>query len=131
MEKFLTPTMLLVSETDEKGIIRYANEEFCKMAGYKVDELEGKPHSIIRHPDMPKVAFKGLWETIKGGKTWRGFVKNRSKNGDYYWVYATVFPYTNSKGQKGYISVRKMATAQETKKYNEIYKQMNRSYETA
>ena len=131
MERLLTPQMLLVSETDEKGIIRYANEEFCKMAGYEVDELEGKPHSIIRHSDMPKAAFKGLWDTIRSGKTWKGFVKNRSKNGDHYWVFATVFPYTNSKGQKGYISVRKMATTQETKKYDEIYRQMSRTPETA
>ncbi len=124
MEKLLSPTMLLVSETDEKGVIRYANEEFCEMAEYTVEELEGKPHNIIRHSDMPKVAFKDLWDTIKSGKTWKGFVKNKSKDGNTYWVYATVFPYTNSKGEKGYISVRKSATREEIEKYNELYKEM-------
>ena len=125
MEKLLTPTSLLVSETDEKGVIRYANEEFCAMAEYDVTELEGKPHNIIRHPDMPKAAFKDLWETLKRGETWRGFVKNQTKNGNFYWVFAMAYPYTNSKGQKGYISVRKMATQQETEKYEKIYKEMN------
>ena len=125
MEKLLKHTSLLVSETDEKGVIRYANEEFCAMAEYDVTELEGKPHSMIRHPDMPKAAFKDLWETLKRGETWRGFVKNRTKNGNFYWVFAVAFPYTNSKGQRGYISVRKMATQQETEKYEKIYKEMN------
>ncbi len=126
MEKLLLPTTLLVSETDEKGIIRYASEEFCKIAEYEVEELEGKPHNIIRHPDMPKAAFKDLWDTIKSGKIWKGFVKNRTKNDNFYWVFATVFPYVNSKGEKGYISVRKMATPQETKKYDALYKEMRK-----
>jgi aerotaxis receptor len=101
------------------------------MAEYDVDELEGQPHSIIRHPDMPKAAFKDLWTTIKRGDTWRGFVKNKTKNGNFYWVYAMAFPYSNSKGEKGYISVRKMATVDETKKYEKIYRQMNNSLEIA
>jgi aerotaxis receptor len=94
------------------------------MAEFSVDELEGKPHNIIRHPDMPKAAFKDLWETIKSGKTWKGFVKNRTKNGNIYWVFATVFPYVNSKGEKGYISVRKMVTREEVEKYDALYKEM-------
>ncbi len=126
MEKFLTPTHLLVSETDEKGLIKYANEDFCYFAEYSVDELEGKPHNIVRHPDMPKAAFKDLWETVKRGDIWRGFVKNNTKNGNFYWVYATVFPYTNSDGERGYLSVRKMATKQETQKYDKLYDEMRR-----
>ena len=126
MEKFLTPTHLLVSETDEKGLIKYANEDFCSFAEYRVDELEGKPHNIVRHPDMPKAAFKDLWETVKRGNIWRGFVKNGTKNGNFYWVYATVFPYTNSDGERGYLSVRKMATKQETQKYDKLYDEMRR-----
>ncbi len=126
MEKFLSPTHLLVSETDEKGLIKYANEDFCSFAEYGVDELEGKPHNIVRHPDMPKAAFKDLWETVKRGDIWRGFVKNKTKNGNFYWVYATVFPYTNSDGEHGYLSVRKMATKQETQKYDKLYDAMRR-----
>ncbi len=124
MEKILKQTSLLVSETDERGVIRYANEDFCKYAEYGVDELEGRHHNIVRHPDMPKAAFKELWEIVKSGKIWRGFVKNSTKNGNYYWVYATIFPYINSNGEKGYLSVRKMATKDEIQKYEKIYKEM-------
>jgi aerotaxis receptor len=125
MEKLLTPTSLLVSETDERGMIRYANEDFCSFAEYEVSELEGKPHNIVRHPDMPSAAFKGLWESVNRGEIWRGFVKNTTKNGNFYWVYTTVFPYINSNGEKGFLSVRKMATADETQKYEKLYQEMN------
>ncbi len=128
MEIFLSPTHLLVSETDEKGFIKYANEDFCYFAEYSVVELEGKPHNIVRHPDMPKAAFKDLWDTVKRGDIWRGFVKNSTKNGNFYWVYATVFPYTNSDGQKGYLSVRKMATKEETQKYDALYATMRHKH---
>lgn len=114
----------LVSETDEKGIIRFANDEFCEYAGYTIDELLGKPHNIIRHPDMPRVAFKDLWDTLKSGKKWRGFVKNRSKNGSFYWVFATVYPFTSCDGTKGYISCRRKISYIETEKYSALYKQM-------
>lgn len=125
MEKLLRRTSLLVSETDEKGIIRYANEDFCEYAEYTVSEIEGKHHNIVRHPDMPRAAFKDLWDTVKRGEIWRGFVKNATKNGNFYWVYATVFPYNNSNGEKGYLSVRKMATKEETQKYEKLYREMN------
>ncbi len=95
----------LVSETDEKGIILFANDDFCKIAGYDIDELIGQPHNIIRHKDMPKAAFKDLWETVKKGNIWTGYVKNRAKNGDFYWVYATVFPQSLVKIQKDFYLV--------------------------
>lgn len=114
----------LLSETDEKGIIRFANEEFCKFAGYKLEELLGQPHNIVRHEDMPKVAFEGLWNTIKSGKPWKGFVKNKTKSGDFYWVFATVFPFISCDGSKGYISCRRMAAQSEIEKYEKIYKSM-------
>ena len=114
----------LLSETDEKGIIRFANEEFCKFAGYKLEELLGKPHNIVRHEDMPKAAFEGLWNTIKSGKSWKGFVKNKTKSGKYYWVFATVFPTISCDGSKGYISCRRMAAQSEIEKYEKIYKNM-------
>lgn len=114
----------LLSETDEKGIIRFANEEFCKFAGYKLDELLGKPHNIVRHEDMPKAAFENLWETVKSGRPWKGFVKNKAKTGDFYWVFATVFPFISCDGSKGYISCRRMASQTEIDKYEKIYKSM-------
>ena len=120
----LTSKSFLVSETDEKGIIKFANDEFCEIAGYTVSELIGKPHNIVRHKDMPKAAFEDMWKTIKSGKRWRGFVKNRVKNGDYYWVFATVYPFTSCDGSKGYISCRKKAAPKEIKKYSELYKTM-------
>ncbi len=90
MEKILKDSDFLVSQTDSKGIILFANEDFCEVAGYTLEELVGKPHSLVRHPDMPRAAFKDLWSTVKAGKVWKGYVKNATKNGGYYWVFATV-----------------------------------------
>ena len=120
----LSVDSFLLSETDEKGIIRYANEEFCEFAEYTLEELIGKPHNIVRHPDMPKAAFEDLWKTVKAGKAWKGFVKNRTKNNNYYWVFATVFPFTSCDGSKGYISCRRMASQNEIEKYEASYKNM-------
>ena len=114
----------LLSETDEKGIIRFANDEFCKFAGYTLEELVGKPHNLVRHSDMPKAAFEDLWKTIQSGKPWKGFVKNKTKQGDFYWVFATVFPFISCDGSKGYISCRRMASQSEIDKYEKIYKNM-------
>ena len=104
-EIVLNDYTFLVSETDEKGNIIFANDDFCKVAGYHIDELIGQPHNIIRHKDMPKVAFKDLWETVKKGNIWTGYVKNRAKNGDFYWVYATVFQQLLVKIQKAFYLV--------------------------
>ena len=120
----LSLNSFLLSETDEKGIIRYANDEFCKFAEYSLDELIGKPHNIVRHQDMPKAAFEDLWKTIQNNKPWKGFVKNKTKSGKYYWVFATVFPFTSCDGSKGYISCRRMASQSEIDKYTAIYKTM-------
>ncbi len=81
---------LIISRTDLKGIITYANETFAKISGYEVEELIGKPHNILRHPDMPKSVFKDLWDTIKSGKNWSGYVKNLRKDRGFYWVYAEI-----------------------------------------
>lgn len=114
----------LLSETDEKGMIRYANDEFCLFAEYKLEELIGKPHNIVRHPDMPKAAFEDLWRTVKSGKPWKGFVKNKTKTGKFYWVFATVFPFKSCDGSNGYISCRRMASQSEIDKYEALYKTM-------
>lgn len=117
-------TSFLVSETDEKGNIKFANEDFCKISGYSIDELVGNPHNMVRHKDMPKAAFKDLWQTVQSGNKWRGFVKNITKGGGYYWVYATVFPFESCDGSRGYISCRRMASQKEIEKYEAIYKDM-------
>ncbi|MDX4063169.1 PAS domain-containing protein [Aliarcobacter skirrowii] len=123
-EIILDDYAFLVSETNEKGNIIFANDDFCEIAGFTVDELIGKPHNIVRHKDMPKAAFKDLWETVKRGEVWIGYVKNATKSGDFYWVFATVFPTTTSEGTKGYISCRKKATIEEIKQCELLYKQM-------
>ena len=123
-ETILDDYAFLVSETDEKGIIRFANRDFCNIAEYNLEELIGKPHNIVRHKDMPKAAFEELWKTVKSGKPWKGFVKNATKSGDYYWVFATVFPFTSCDGSKGYISCRRIASRNEIEKYENIYKNM-------
>ncbi len=124
-EIILNDDSFLVSETDKRGVITFASDDFCKIAEYDVDELIGKPHNIVRHPDMPKAAFKDLWQTVKKGKVWSGFVKNRSKTGKTYWVYATVYPYKNKDGNDGYISCRtKVASREEIEKYDALYKRM-------
>lgn len=81
---------LIISRTDLKGIITYANDTFCEISGYDIDELIGKPHNIVRHPDMPSAAFKDAWETIQNKKQWKGIVKNLRKDKGYYWVEAII-----------------------------------------
>ncbi|WP_418185457.1 PAS domain-containing protein [Aliarcobacter vitoriensis] len=123
-EIILDEYAFLVSETNEKGIILFANDDFCTIAGYSVDELIGHPHNIVRHPDMPKAAFKDLWETIRKGEVWTGYVKNATKGGDYYWVYATIFPTTTSEGTKGFLSCRRKASEEEIITYTKLYKEL-------
>ncbi|QOY51474.1 PAS domain-containing protein [Candidatus Sulfurimonas baltica] len=122
-EYVLKSNDFLVSQTDAKGNILFANDDFCKVAGYTLEELIGKPHNIVRHPDMPKAAFKSLWETVKNGKVWTGYVKNRTKDGGFYWVYATVFssidPQTK---QQTYLSCRRKPSKNEIEEIEKHYK---------
>ncbi|WP_102794722.1 methyl-accepting chemotaxis protein [Bowmanella denitrificans] len=96
----------LVSTTDLRGVITYANSAFCRVAGYELDELLGKNHNLVRHPDMPKQAFADLWNSLKKGQAWRGMVKNLCKDGRYYWVDAYVTPIYEGNQVVGYQSVR-------------------------
>ena len=110
---------VIYSKTDLKGIITEASDAFCKMSQYTREELVGRPHNIIRHEDMPKSAFKDMWKTIKSGKTWNGEVKNRKKDGGYYWVEADISPECDEEGNIfGYVAIRHDITAQ--KKVEEI-----------
>ncbi len=110
---------LFFSTTDQKGIIQYGNDVFVKISGYAKDDLIGAPHNIIRHPDMPKIVFKLLWDTIKNNKMIAAYVKNMASDGTYYWVLAVVFPV---KGQ--YLSVRLKPTTAYRAAAEEIYKKV-------
>ncbi len=96
----------IVSKTDLKGIITYVNEDFLRISGFTEEELIGAPHNIVRHPDMPAEAFEDLWIALKSGRSWTGLVKNRCKNGDYYWVQANAAPIFENNHLVGYMSVR-------------------------
>lgn len=126
-EIILDDFAFLVSETDEKGNIIFANDDFCTLAEYSVDELIGKPHNVVRHKDMPKAAFKDLWATIQKGNMWTGYVKNSTKSGNYYWVYATIFPTITSEGTKGFISCRRKATQEEINEASELYEKLKKN----
>jgi len=107
-EWYFSSNEYILSETDEKGIIIYANNLFCEMAGYKLEELLGQPHNIVRHQDMPRIAFKGLWDDIKNKGFWTGVVKNLRKDGGFYWVHATALKRIYSDGSITYLSVRRV-----------------------
>lgn len=98
---------LIVSRTDLSGIITHANDAFVEMSGWAREELIGAPHHILRHPDMPAIAFKGLWDDLAAGKKWHGYVKNLRKDGAFYWVYATAVPNIRNGVIVGYTSVRR------------------------
>ncbi len=120
-ETVLDEYAFLVSETNEKGIISFANDDFCKIAEYSLEELMGQPHNMVRHKDMPRKAFKSLWETIQRGDIWTGYVKNATKTGGYYWVFATIYPFESCDGSKGYLSCRRRASEAEIKSAQELY----------
>ena len=123
-ETFLSENAFLFSETDEKGMITFVNDEFCNVSGYCVEELVNNPHNIIRHQDMPKAAFEDLWKTVQAGNVWHGYVKNKTKNDGFYWVYATVYPYKNENGEQRYMSCRRKPSAEEVNKASMLYKFM-------
>jgi PAS domain S-box-containing protein len=118
---------VLISKTDTKGIITYCNDAFERLSGYSRDELIGKSHNIVRHPDMPPQAFKWLWDTLKTERPWRGLVKNRCKNGDHYWVRATVAPILEGGSLIGYVSVRRPPTRAQIAKAESAYRALNQN----
>ena len=117
----ITDETLIVSQTDTKGRLTFFNDDFVAAAGFASDELMGQPHNIIRHPDMPPEAFDNLWDTLKAGKPWVGAVKNRRKNGDFYWVLATASPIRQNGQVTGYTSVRTQLPADQRKVAEEVY----------
>ena len=115
---------LIVSRTDTKGIITHCNQSFVDMSGYSEEEIIGQPHSILRHPDMPSAAFKDLWDTMKKGEKWHGYVKNLRKDGTYYWVYATAIPNIRKGETVGYTSVRRKPSRTQVNACTELYAKM-------
>jgi methyl-accepting chemotaxis protein len=121
----LKDTASIVSTTDLKGVITSVNREFIEISGFTERELLGHSHNIVRHPDMPAAAFADLWQTVKAGKPWTGMVKNRCKNGDYYWVEANVTPLREAGHVVGYMSVRNRPTREQIQQAQAVYRAIN------
>ncbi len=113
---------IIVSHTDLSGVITYANDTFAKICGYESDELIGKPHNILRHPDMPSALFKNLRSVVRSGDLWSGYVKNRTKQNGYYWVYAQVSSLFDKNGAHiGYKSLREAVPKEKRNELEEAY----------
>lgn len=125
-EQMYSESDILLSTTDLDSRIKYANNKFCEIAGYSLQEMQGHPHNMVRHPDMPKAAFKDLWQFIGSGKPWMGPVKNKCKNGDYYWVNAYVTPIKDGEGKvKEYQSVRTLPSRELVNRAEQAYQSVN------
>lgn len=124
-EYVLTDNDLIVSKTDLKGKITYVNDDFIRIGGFSKQELIGAPHSILRHPDMPKAAFADMWATLKAGNSWTGIVKNRVKDGGFYWVHVNVLPIWENNQIVGYVSVRNKPSVDEIAAAAALYRDMN------
>jgi aerotaxis receptor len=125
-EWLLSADDVLVSRTDRQGRIQFANEAFVRASGYTREELLGRPHNIVRHPDMPKPAFADLWATIKAGRPWEGLVKNRRKDGGFYWVRANVTPVLEDGEVIGFLSVRTRPERTDVAAADKLYTAMRR-----
>jgi len=119
----ISPKRTIVSRTDEKGLIRFVNDYFKEIAGYKENELVGFAHNVIRHPDMPKIIFKLLWEELKKGNDMRAIIKNLAKDGRYYWVITNFHTLYNDDGKIiGYYARRKAVPQQVKEEISKLYK---------
>ena len=123
VERSLKEGEFIVSKTNLKGQITYVNRPFLEISGFSEEELMGAPHNIVRHPDMPPAAFQDLWQTLQSGKPWRGMVKNRCKNGDFYWVDASANPIWEQGRIVGYMSLREKPGREKIVAAERIYRQ--------
>lgn len=125
IERKMREDDFIVSKTNSKGIITYGNPIFIEFSGYSEEELLGSQHNIIRHPDMPRAAFKLAWDTIQSGKEFFAYVKNMSKDGGFYWVFTHITPDFDGKGKVvGYTSVRRCPSADAVAKIEPVYRSM-------
>ncbi|MCC5451867.1 methyl-accepting chemotaxis protein [Rheinheimera sp. UJ51] len=120
----------LISVTDTRGVIVDCNDAFMKISGFSREELIGQPHNLVRHPDMPPEAYANMWSYLKKGQPWMGLVKNRCKNGDYYWVDAYVMPITEKGNVVGYESVRCCPREEDVVRAEKLYKQISQGKKT-
>jgi len=120
----------LMSTTDLQSHITHANDTFVQVSGYRLEELTGQPHNLVRHPDMPKAAFADMWATLQQGEPWSGIVKNRRKNGDHYWVRANAAPMVRNGKISGYMSIRTKAQPEEIAAVEPLYKALNEGRST-
>ncbi|HET7773298.1 MAG TPA: PAS domain-containing methyl-accepting chemotaxis protein, partial [Burkholderiaceae bacterium] len=123
-EYLLPEGEMLVSTTDVHSIITHCNAAFERASGYRSEELLGQPHNMIRHPDMPREAFRDMWATLKAGRPWSGMVKNRRKDGDHYWVQANVTPMMEQGRIAGFLSVRTTPTREQVRDAEALYARM-------
>lgn len=121
VERTMRDGEFIVSRTDTRGVITEVNQYFYEISGFTPEEIIGQPHNVVRHPDMPIEAFKDLWDTLQSGKPWSGYVKNRCKNGDHYWVYANATPLRENGVITGYLSVRSRPDHATTQAVGQIY----------
>ncbi len=128
IEKIFGRDEIIVSKTDVRGNIIYGNSLFVKLAGYSQDEMLGQPHSIIRHPEMPKIVFKALWDTVSQGKEINAFVINLAKGGEYYWVFANVTPsFDKNNNIIGYYSVRRQPSSKALEIIKPLYQDLRKA----
>lgn len=125
--------LTMITETDADGIITYVNSKFVQMTGYSEDELLGHSHNILRHPDMPKVIYEELWSSLKQDEPWKGHIKNRRKDGSFYWAVVIITPKHDEKGEvNGYIAIREAPALQSLETIKECYRLLkNREMEQA
>ncbi len=124
IETIVPEEEFIISRTDLKGNITYVNDTFAHISGYEANELIGKPHSIVRHPDMPSIVFRVMWEDLQSGEKWSGFIKNLRKDTGYYWVYAQVSGVYKAGTLVEYKSVRIPISFENKIKYQKLYDQM-------
>jgi len=125
VETMVPDDVFIYSQTDLKGIIIEANDAFATLSAYSVDEMIGKPHNLVRHPDMPKAAFADMWKSLKAGRPWQGVVKNRRSDGGFYWVFATISPVRQEDGRVvGYQSLRRRPSREQVKAAGDAYRRI-------
>ena len=120
----IEPDDFLISRTDINGYITYANPRFIEVSGFSIAELMNEPHNVVRHPDMPPEVYRDMWATLREGLSWQGYVKNRRKNGDHYWVHANVVPVIDKGELQGYASLRSYAGEEKARYFDHLYRQM-------
>lgn len=124
-EVVMKPGTILVTRTDLKGIITFANDAFVEISGYSRDELLGENHNIVRHPEMPSTVFEEMWKTLKKGNPWHRIIKNRTKSGDYYWISANIMPVFENAQVVSYMSVRHVPDRDEIKEAEDLYRKVS------